>query len=115
MREALFDQLMESATQAAEHAEGKRKDLRTTIFPKPPKPMSKRDIVKLRQKMNWSQAYLARGLNVSVKTVQAWEQVRTKPARATPKPLEIARNNSAVLVKATGVSSLRLDSMYRSI
>jgi putative transcriptional regulator len=102
MREALFDQVMESATQAAEHAEGKRKDLRTTIFPKPPKPMSKRDIVKLRQKMKWSQTYLARGLNVSVKTVQAWEQGVRKPAGPTLKLLEIARNNPEVLVKATG-------------
>jgi putative transcriptional regulator len=98
MRKALFDQLMESATQAVEHAKGKRNDLRTTVFPKPPRAMNKRDIVKLRLKMNWSQAYLARGLNVSVKTVQAWEQGLRKPAGPTLKLLEIAENNPDVLV-----------------
>jgi putative transcriptional regulator len=98
MKKALFDQLMESATQAAEHAEGKRSDLRTTVFPKPPKSMGKRDIVKLRLRMKWSQAYLARGLNVSVKTVQAWEQGLRRPAGPTLKLLEIAENHPEVLI-----------------
>jgi putative transcriptional regulator len=102
MKKAMFDELIKSATQAAEHAEGKRNDLRTTVFPRPPKAMSKRDIVKLRHRMNWSQTYLAKGLNVSVKTVQAWEQGTRKPVGPTLKLLEIAENNPEVLVKAKG-------------
>src|SRR5687768_12120362 len=99
MRKELFDKLIESATQAAEHAEGKRHDLRTTNFPAAPKMMSKRDIVKLRKKMNWSQMFLARGLNVSVKTVQAWEQGVRTPTGPTLKLLEIAKDNPEILVK----------------
>jgi len=100
MKKEMFDELIESATQAAEHAEGKRRDLRTTVFPRPPKPMSKRDIVKLRHRMNWSQAYLARGLNVSIKTVQAWEQGTRKPVGPTLKLLEIAKHYPEALVRS---------------
>ncbi|HEY7180128.1 MAG TPA: helix-turn-helix domain-containing protein [Blastocatellia bacterium] len=35
--------------------------------------MKKREIAKLRQQLNLSQAVFASVLNVSVKTVQAWE------------------------------------------
>ena len=97
MREDLFNQLMESATQAAEHAEGKRNDLRTTRFPPPPKAVSKRQIIQLRKRLNWSQMFLAKGLNVSVKTVQAWEQGLRKPEGATLKLLEIAENHPEVI------------------
>lgn len=97
MRKELFDQLIESAKQAAEHAEGKRDDLRTTRFPRPPKKVSKQDIVRLRAKMNWSQMFLAKGLNVSVKTVQAWEQGLRTPEGATLKLLQIAADHPEVI------------------
>ena len=37
-------------------------------------------IVEMRQKMNWSQARLAKELNVSVKTIKNWENESSDPA-----------------------------------
>ena len=45
----LFDQLTESLNQAIEHAKGTRKDLRTTVLPRPPQPVTKEDIMSLRE------------------------------------------------------------------
>lgn len=45
---------MESAKQAAEHAEGKRSDLRTATLPLPPKALESREIVQLRKTLNFS-------------------------------------------------------------
>jgi len=88
---------MQSLGEAAEHAKGKRK-LRTTHFPIPPKQFKRADIVRLCSKMKWSQMFLARGLNVSVKTVQAWEQGLRTPEGATLRLLEIAERNPEILV-----------------
>lgn len=99
MKDKLFDELIQSLGEAVEHAEGKRK-LKTSRFPLPPKVVSRRDIVGLRKRMQWSQMYLAKGLNVSVKTVQAWEQGLRKPEGATLRLLEIASKDPNILVKA---------------
>jgi len=98
MSDELFGQLKESLQQAAAHARGKRFDLRTTVLPAPPKPMTKTQIVRLRERLNYSQAVFARVLNVSVKTVQAWEQGAREPSDAALKLLTIAQNHPEVLL-----------------
>ncbi len=99
MRKDNFNRLMESANQALEHAQGKRKDLRTTTLPRPPKAMESTEIAALREKMNASQAVFAHYLNVSVKTVQSWEQGK-KPSGAALKLLSIVRRNPRVLTES---------------
>ena len=98
MSDERFARLEESLSQAVQHAQGKRHDLRTTTLPAPPRPMKKHEIVKLRQQMNCSQAVLARLLNVGVKTVQAWEQGLREPSDAALKLLTIAKRNPEVLL-----------------
>lgn len=93
-----FARLEESLQQALEHARGERHDLRTTILPAPPKPMKRQEIIKLRQRLNYSQAVFARVLNVSVKTVQAWEQGLREPSDAALKLLNIASRNPEALL-----------------
>ena len=78
MKEALFAELMESVTQALDHAKGRR-ELRTTILPAPPAPMSAAGVRRVRKRLNASQAVFARYLNVSTKLVQAWESDRRHP------------------------------------
>ncbi len=80
MSDALFGELKESLGQALQHVRGKRADLRVTVLPAPPSPMSRSEIVELRGELNCSQAVFARLLNVSLKTVQAWEKVFASPA-----------------------------------
>lgn len=98
MSDALFGDLKTSLGQALQHARGKRVDLRVTVLPAPPSPMSRSEIVKLRGELNCSQAVFARLLNVSLKTVQAWEQGVREPGDAALKLLTIARKNPEALL-----------------
>ncbi len=58
MENAFFDELKESLNAAAEHARGKRNDLRITILPRPPKTLSKSEIMAFRRKMKCSNRFL---------------------------------------------------------
>jgi len=99
MNDASFGELTKSLEQALEHARGDRTDLRTTVLPPPPSPMSKHEIVKLRRDMNCSQSVFAHALNVSVKTVQAWEQGVRVPSDAALKLLAIARKHPEIMLE----------------
>jgi putative transcriptional regulator len=92
-----FEDLKSGLTATIEHAEGRRKDLRTTTLPRPPKPLSAKEIVKVREELNVSQAVFARYLNISPRTVQSWEQGYGKPSGASLKLLSIAKKNPKVL------------------
>lgn len=98
MKKERFSRLMESAKQALEHAEGKR-ELRTTVLIKT-EPMSKDEVKELREKLKASQSVFANYLNVSPKSVQAWEQGIGKPTGAALRLLRIAQKNPAILAAA---------------
>ena len=78
MKKELFAQLLGSAHEALEHAQGKR-SLRTTELPLPPKPLNGRAVKRVRASLRASQAVFAHFLNVSTKLVQAWEANRRTP------------------------------------
>ena len=78
MKPDMFAELLASATQALEHAQGKRV-LRTTVLPPPRAPVSAAQVRRLRKRLNASQTVFARYLNVSTKLVQAWEADRRRP------------------------------------
>ena len=99
MNERAFSDLTLSLSQALEHAQGKRSDLRTTEVPAPPEPLSKEDIIAIRELFRCSQAIFAATLNVSVKTIQAWEQGQRVPSDAALKLLTVARNHPEVLLE----------------
>lgn len=94
-----FEELKAGLNAAIEHAQGKRKDLRTTTLPRPPKELSAKEIVNVRTKLNVSQAVFARYLNISTKTVQSWEQGVGKPNGASLKLLSIAKKNPKLLLE----------------
>ena len=68
--------------------------------PQPPKAMSPKDIARIREKLNCSQAVFAMMLNISPKTVQAWEQGSREPGDAALKLLTIAKKHPEVLLEA---------------
>jgi DNA-binding transcriptional regulator YiaG len=73
---------MKSAKQALAYEQGKVSGHRVThiAVPRPPRPMSSTDIAPILQRLKYSQSVFACVLNVSQKTVQAWEQgIRTMP------------------------------------
>ena len=94
-----FEELKAGLGAAIEHASGKRRDLRTTTLPRPPKELSAKEIAKLRSQLNVSQAVFARYLNISTKTVQSWEQGHGKPNGASLKLLSIAKKNPKILLE----------------
>lgn len=73
MDDALFDELLAAANEAVAHHRGERADLRTTVLPEPPRPMSRVAVKRLRERVRVSQPVFAHFLNVSAKLVQAWE------------------------------------------
>lgn len=96
MDKNLFEDLKQSLGEAIDHARGK-KELRTTTLPRPPQKMGNAEIARMRESLNYSQAVFARYLNVSTKTVQAWEQGIGKPSGAALKLLTIAKRNPEVV------------------
>ena len=97
-RKDFFEELKAGLSAAIEHAEGRRKDLRTTTLPRPPEQLSAKEIVKVRKELNVSQAVFAKYLNISPRTVQSWEQGYGKPSGASLKLLSIAKKNPKVLI-----------------
>ena len=91
-----FARLEESLQQMLEHVSGERDDVRTTVLPVPPKPMKDKEIVKLRKQLNFTQLRFASALNVSLKTLQAWEQGRRQPKDTALKLLTIAKQHPEV-------------------
>ena len=98
MSDELFGELMQSLDQALRYSQGEQISARTTTLPAPPEPMSKKEIIELRERLNCSQAVFAHLLNVSVKTLQAWEQGLRTPSDAALKLLNIAKNHPEALI-----------------
>ena len=96
MKDELFAELMESADEALDHAQGKR-ELRTTVLPLPPEPMAAVEVKQLRARLNASQAVFAHYLNVSTKLIQAWESQRRQPDGAALKLLRVAEKNPSAV------------------
>lgn len=98
MSDGLFSDLMVSLDQALKYSRGEQINARTTALPAPPEPLSRQEIIKLREQFNCSQAVFASLLNVSVKTLQAWEQGVRVPSDAALKLLTIVKNHPEALL-----------------
>jgi len=89
-------ELLESASQALAMVRGSKLvggRISVRHAPAEPRPRDKKDILKLRERLNFSQGMLARALNVSPSTVQAWEAGRRTPSDAALKLLAIAEKH----------------------
>lgn len=102
MSDETFAELMESAGQALKYERGERAGYRVTqvAVPRPPQPMSSAEIAGIRKQLNYSQSLFARVLNVSTKTVQAWEQGVRVPSDVALKLLSIAKKHPDILLEA---------------
>lgn len=102
MSDQAFAGLKEAMEDARAFERGKRRNLKVTRIqaPRPPKAMSARDIARIRERLNCSQTVFAMMLNISPKTVQAWEQGVREPGDAALKLLSIAQKHPEVLLEA---------------
>ena len=85
-----FDDLKEGFEEILAHRKGKitlKSELVT--IPKPPRSYTNADIKQIRESCNYSQALFAKFLNVSIKTIQAWESGQRIPNHAALRLLEI--------------------------
>jgi putative transcriptional regulator len=101
MSDATFQELTESFDEAIAHARGQKTGVRITYVkvPPPPKARSGKAIMKLRKDLNCSQSVFARVLNISPKTIQAWEQGIRRPSDAALRLLEVVEKYPSVLFR----------------
>ncbi len=101
MSDDAFSDLRAALEEALAFEHGNVRDLKVTRIqaPRRPKAMSPKDIARIRQKLNCSQTVFAMMLNISPKTVQAWEQGSREPGDAALKLLSIARKHPEVLLE----------------
>jgi putative transcriptional regulator len=101
MSDEAFASLKEAMEDALAFERGDQRDLKITRIraPRPPKTMSAQDIVQIRRRLNCSQTVFAMMLNISPKTVQAWEQGSRAPGDAALKLLAIAKKHPEVLLE----------------
>lgn len=95
------DELIQALTDVRDHVAGRRKvTMRTTkvTLPKPVEAIRPREIRRIREKLNVSQAVFARLLNVPVVTEASWETGRRNPSGAALRLLQIAKKDPEVLL-----------------
>jgi putative transcriptional regulator len=96
----VFDDLRTALQDAAAYERGQSVNLRVTRVPSRPRPISAREIRRIRQALNASQPLFAAYLNVSANAVRSWEQGTRRPRQAALKLLAIARKNPQALLVA---------------
>ena len=93
MDKELFDDLLQSLSEAKEIAQGKRKTSRRIQIEQPaPKAV--------REQIGLSQSEFARLMRVSIKTLQNWEQHRRNPTGPAAALLKIVSNAPEVALKS---------------
>jgi putative transcriptional regulator len=96
----IFEDLREALQDARTYERGEAVNLRVTHFPSAPKPLSPKEIQRIRRRLKASQALFAQYLNVSANAVRSWEQGTRKPQQAALKLLVIAKKNPKALLTA---------------
>lgn len=93
MDSKLFEELTKSVKQAGAIARGERKPARKYVY-------SASRVQSVREKAQLSQAQFARLLNVSVRTLQNWEQDRREPTGPAKALLRIVEKEPAMALRA---------------
>jgi putative transcriptional regulator len=96
-----FGKIVQSIAEMVAYERGEQPHLRVTrvaVPPKSPIKMSKHRIVGIRKRLHCSRLNFARILNVSPRTLEAWEQGVREPSDAALKLLSIADKHPEVLL-----------------
>jgi putative transcriptional regulator len=95
---AAFSKLKAGLEDAIAYHRGARQLTVRDVELKPPAPMGAKEVLAVRARLRVSQAAFARILNVSPRTVQAWETNARHPSDAALKLLSVAKRNPGVLL-----------------
>lgn len=86
----MFELLKEGLGDIIDHQKGKKKlRTRTVEVPEPAEPLSANDVKRIRKSLNYPQYLFAKFLNVSPRTIEAWESGIRTPNHAALRLLEI--------------------------
>jgi putative transcriptional regulator len=93
-----FAKVMAGLEDALAYHHGRRKLTVRDVELKPPAPMGAKEVIAVRARLRVSQAAFARILNVSPRTVQAWETSARRPSDAALKLLTVAKRHPEALL-----------------
>ena len=96
----MFELLKEGLNDILEHQKGKKK-LRTRIIdvPEPAQQYTAKDVKRIRETLDYPQSLFAKFLNVSIKTVQAWERGTRRPAQSALRLLQILKTEPGIVAR----------------
>ena len=94
-----FKKIQAGLHDAVEHHRGNRVLTVRDVHLVQPAPLHAKDIVALRLRLKVSQAAFARLLNISPRTVQAWESAVRTPSDAALKLLHVAKRHPEILLE----------------
>jgi putative transcriptional regulator len=100
-----FEKIQAGLQDAIDHHRGKRVLTVRDVQLAQPAPMHAKDIVALRSRLRVSQAAFALLLNVSPRTVQAWERDARSPSDAALKLLHVVKRHPEVLLEGVGAAA----------
>jgi putative transcriptional regulator len=92
-----YSKIREGLEDAIAFHQGRRKLTVRDVDLEPPAAMSAKEVTAVRARLRVSQAAFAQILNVSPRTVQAWERSARAPSDAALKLLDIARKHPEAL------------------
>src|SRR3954469_20735652 len=98
-RTLAFDKLRAGLEDVIAYHRGKRTLTARDVEFRPLRKLGARDVAKVRARLRVSQVAFARLLNVSPRTVQAWESNARTPSDAALKLLHVARRHPEVLLE----------------
>lgn len=90
-----FDQLSQSLDDALAYTRGEL-ELNTIVYPEPPPAMSAPEIQSLRERLDMSEQQFAATLNVSPRTVRAWESGERQPRQTSARLLQVLAIQPAI-------------------
>jgi len=95
-------EIAEGLVNAIRHTRGQKAPARVTVLraPDPPPAFSPKKVLGLRRRFGMTQMQFARLINVSVKSVEGWEQGKRKPGGPTRRLLQLFENESVVSIIA---------------
>jgi putative transcriptional regulator len=110
----LFDRVKKGLEDSIAYSEGKL-SLATTELPSPPPKAGPAEIASLRGKLRMSQAVFAGLVNVSVKTIQSWEQGTRQPSDAALRMIQLISSEPAVVTRIIGFKPVARKSAGKTV
>jgi putative transcriptional regulator len=103
------EQIRKGLEEAIRHARGEITLKTTTVeIPDEPPEIDAPTLVALRDQSRMTQAMFARLLNVSIKTVQSWEQGVRTPSHASRRLIQIFSQHPETVCQSVGLSPIKL-------